>query len=429
VSPDPGGPSVLNPLDLLREAVKAVPAVRYALGLCGLLAVVAIAMALRLNPALAVFGTVVTLVLMVALVVFAKLTAIAPRHFLLPVMVLMWASLVVLLACVVLLASYVFFGQPRGLERWIPPRSEGHAQEPPKDDGGRVRAARLQVEAGDYPAAWALLEDPPGVPSDPGVREARVQVAMAWLRDVHVVGEHTFTEIVDRLTPCLNEALGSASGSQEADLLAHLGWAAYLKRRDDGQLGVDVPGYYARALKLDPGNVYAHAMLGHWMLVEDHRPLAEARPHFEAALAGNREHAYVRGMQLAALRNTETLEAKAEAVKALNEMRKAGEPLSEAGGGASRMLSYLYAFDAVEVIDKAGSAVSGEDQLATFDWLQPPQDSGSYGFARAVLLEKAGHPAEALALYQALLPDIGPTLQPAVKAGVARCTASLAHAG
>ena len=68
-------------LRILRESIKAVPAMKYALAVAGILAMVAMVGAFKISPAMAVFGAVITLVLMVAMVIFARLTTTAPRHF------------------------------------------------------------------------------------------------------------------------------------------------------------------------------------------------------------------------------------------------------------------------------------------------------------------------------------------------------------
>ena len=102
----------LNPLAVLREAIRAVPAVKYALGVAGLLSVVAITKAFGLDARTAAVGAIVTLVLMVALLIFARLTATAPRYFVLPALMFMWVSLVLVLATASLLFSSAFFGWP-----------------------------------------------------------------------------------------------------------------------------------------------------------------------------------------------------------------------------------------------------------------------------------------------------------------------------
>src|SRR5687768_9470031 len=93
-----GNDSYLAPFRILREATRAVPAVRYALGVAGIVAVVAIVSAFGIGYRVAFVGALLTFVLMVVLVVFAKLTTTAPPHFLMPVKVLMWSFLVLFIA-------------------------------------------------------------------------------------------------------------------------------------------------------------------------------------------------------------------------------------------------------------------------------------------------------------------------------------------
>src|SRR4051812_49204089 len=87
---------ILNfqPYRILREAIRAVPAVKYALGVAGIVAAVAIVAAFGLDLRIAAFGTIITFVLMVVLVVFAKFSTTAPRHFLVPILVMMWSFLI-----------------------------------------------------------------------------------------------------------------------------------------------------------------------------------------------------------------------------------------------------------------------------------------------------------------------------------------------
>ena len=96
------GPSVQNeqrmvnwsPVSALKEAVKAVPAMKYALAVLGLVAVVATIAAWRVNFKVAVFGAVIILILMVAVLVFARLTAIGAGFFLLPALILLYTFVV-----------------------------------------------------------------------------------------------------------------------------------------------------------------------------------------------------------------------------------------------------------------------------------------------------------------------------------------------
>jgi hypothetical protein len=73
-----------TPNQFLREAVKAVPAVKYALGIGGIVATIAIVYSFKIDPRVAFFGTLVMLVLMGALVVFARMASLASAAMHLP---------------------------------------------------------------------------------------------------------------------------------------------------------------------------------------------------------------------------------------------------------------------------------------------------------------------------------------------------------
>src|SRR5262252_6653820 len=104
------------PYRILQEAIRAVPAVKYALGVAGIVSAIAVVMAFGVDLRIAAWGVVVTLVLMVTLVIFAKMTTIAPRYFLIPVMVLTWSFLVLTIATAFLMFSSVFFKYPVDLQ-------------------------------------------------------------------------------------------------------------------------------------------------------------------------------------------------------------------------------------------------------------------------------------------------------------------------
>jgi hypothetical protein len=112
-------------LTIIRESIKAVPAMKYALAVAGVLAVVAMVGAFKLSPQAAIVGSVVTLVLMVAMVIFARLTTVAPRNFLLPVQVMLWAFLIVTVGTALLLFTSAFFQWPRGLREILDPKNPG----------------------------------------------------------------------------------------------------------------------------------------------------------------------------------------------------------------------------------------------------------------------------------------------------------------
>jgi ABC-type branched-subunit amino acid transport system substrate-binding protein len=108
---------LMIPLQLLREAITAVPSLRYALGVVGLVSVIAIAGALNVDYRVAVFGTPILLFLMIALVIFAKLSATASEVFRLPVIVLLWAGVILTVGTASMLITSAFFGRPIDLTR------------------------------------------------------------------------------------------------------------------------------------------------------------------------------------------------------------------------------------------------------------------------------------------------------------------------
>jgi tetratricopeptide (TPR) repeat protein len=174
----------------------------------------------------------------------------------------------------------------------------------------------MQEKAGDYALAWDSIESAlktaeiGGVLAkamgrvDRRIQEVQVQrqdLAMDWLRNISTSGGQTFSSIVTRILPAVDQGAASASGQRQADLLAHIGWAYFLRSRD-GSSNIDPRRSYEAALEIDPANPYAHAFLGH-LIAGRGGELQEAQQHFASALAANRERPFVRSMQLAALRN------------------------------------------------------------------------------------------------------------------------------
>lgn len=122
-SPENRGKGSLNPLTILKDAVKAVPAMKYALAVLGLVAVVAIVSLWRVKYEVAIFGAVIILALMVPVLVFAKLTKVAPKHFLTPTRVFMWAFVILTIVAGTCLFTAAAFKQPPALHELIFARS------------------------------------------------------------------------------------------------------------------------------------------------------------------------------------------------------------------------------------------------------------------------------------------------------------------
>jgi hypothetical protein len=110
-----------HPLKILREAIRAVPAVKYALGVAGVVSAIAIIRASGMSLPVALFGFIIMLALMIGLLVFAKMTAAPRRVFLAPILVMMWSLLVLMIMMAFSLFLSVFFRWPVDLQGWISP--------------------------------------------------------------------------------------------------------------------------------------------------------------------------------------------------------------------------------------------------------------------------------------------------------------------
>jgi hypothetical protein len=117
------GDTSMQPFKVLTEAVKAVPAVKYALGIGGLIAVIAIVKGFGIDYRVAVFGAVIMLVLMTMLVIFAKLAAKRESVFHWPAIILTWFALILIIATAIALFTSVFWGRPLEL-RYKGPSSD-----------------------------------------------------------------------------------------------------------------------------------------------------------------------------------------------------------------------------------------------------------------------------------------------------------------
>jgi hypothetical protein len=114
----------MTPEQVLAQAAKQVKAVGMAVGVAGLVALIAIVARWGISLAVVVFGALVLLVLMVGLLLFETLykNTLLAHHDLpgvsLAIQVFMWACLLLIIAVLVCLFTGVFFGGPVDL-RWI----------------------------------------------------------------------------------------------------------------------------------------------------------------------------------------------------------------------------------------------------------------------------------------------------------------------
>lgn len=106
----------MDPFGLLKQAVKAVPAVRYAVGVAGIAAVVALVLGLQLRPQVAVFGTLIVIALMFVLVVFSRFAGQAQHSdFVGPARTLVWFYTLAIVTATTLFVTSYFFHTPLDL--------------------------------------------------------------------------------------------------------------------------------------------------------------------------------------------------------------------------------------------------------------------------------------------------------------------------
>lgn len=110
-----------GPLAILREAVRAVPSLKYALGVAGIVSVVALVASFQLDFRAAVTGFVFVVAGMAIIVVFARVAQMAPRHLFVPAITVLWAMTLLFVLTAALLFASVFFAWPLKLRHWLDP--------------------------------------------------------------------------------------------------------------------------------------------------------------------------------------------------------------------------------------------------------------------------------------------------------------------
>ena len=112
-------PDSVSPLPILREAIKAVPSVKWALGVGGLLAVIALVYMFQLEPRVAFVGLIVLFAFMSILVLFARASALASGATVWPALIFTWFTLIMFMATTMSLFGSVFFNSPLPLQKWL----------------------------------------------------------------------------------------------------------------------------------------------------------------------------------------------------------------------------------------------------------------------------------------------------------------------
>lgn len=302
----------------------------------------------------------------------------------------------------------------------------------------KMDLAQAQVQQQDYEAAVASYgEILKANPSYQPALDGQLKTAELWVEDFHVAAQNdqdvsaAAAASLDQLMPILEAGLARSRGSQAADVQAHIGWAHWLNQKiAEREFGPAAEQNLRAALATDPGNVYANAMLGNWML-QNNGDLAEAMQRLDTAVATGKARPWVRRMQLGGLIYLDQKGARAAQVRVANDMRKAGEPLDEDDKG--RILSFCFNPTTTEhdELVESLSAVPADDAWQTYLWLDdhaddPDGDRLVREFIRANLLEVSGDPGGALVLFRKLsqeLKNSASTMTDPVNEAIAR----LAH--
>jgi tetratricopeptide (TPR) repeat protein len=274
-----------------------------------------------------------------------------------------------------------------------------------------------------------LKDDPTYQPA----LDAQLQTAEHWVEDFHFAAPdgqdpgEAAGAMLDQIMTVLDAGMTRArSNTAKADIQAHIGWAHFLNQKiAEREFGSAAEDNLRAALKLDPNNVYANAMLGNWLL-EMGGDFDEAMHRFDTAVATGKERPLVRALELGGLRYLDHKGARAAQVRVANEMRKGGEPLSD--GYKSRIVSFCFAFvDEREELMEALTAVPPDEEWKTYLWLDDGPESedhkAMHEFIQASLLEIGGDKAGSLAKFrdlQAQLKDEPGSLKNAVDAAIRR---------
>ena len=295
-----------------------------------------------------------------------------------------------------------------------------------------LKSEDVELKVRDYAAAWRSLEQASQITSDSAkVRLAQENLAMAWLDDVHLREGEKFSDISEKVEPVLSRGVVSTKDSQRsADLLAHVGWAYFLRSRE-GVFGLDPAGVYTKAAAVDKNNPYAEAMWGHWILWNRGK-LSDASQHFSSALASGRQRDFVRTLQFAALENCPNGECDAEIIRVANDIRKENGTID--ADTVHRIYSNYYGrvFSPNPSTNRFLNVIPPREHIATFHWLfdglnLDESESRLRSGYLATLEEAAGQREEALANYRELRAKVpmhsGP-LSDAIDGGIKRLSSA-----
>jgi len=321
---------------------------------------------------------------------------------------------------------------------WLVAHHRQHAQR-----AAQLALAQAQADQGDYQSALAtcaaLLKSDP---LDPMALESQLSSAMLWAENFSVLvpegqsAAQAAGPALDQIVAVLQSGLARSKGTRAADVLAHLGWAHWLNQHiAEREFGSAAVQDFLAALAADPGNVYANAMLGNWML-QNGGDFSEAVRHFHIAVNTQKALPFVHLLEIGGLTSYDGLGSRRELIVAANSMRLHGEALSP--DERSRVFAFccdVADTERAELVESL-SAVPPQDAWLTYLWLEgSPSGTSSialreltHNYIQASLLEISGQRPQALRQYRVLQqklrsqPDI--SLQADVDAAVVRLARS-----
>jgi len=167
-----------------------------------------------------------------------------------------------------------------------------------------VDAADWLIKTKNYSQAWQMYEDALQlIPSSAKAFRGQLQLAKIWLRDFRSSKE-TADELLNHITAILYRGLRKADNYELATILAQIGWAQVIRAENSLPAYIDVDALFQEALHSSPGNVYANAMLGYWILLGRGVPIQDitlAQSKFAVALNSQDEKTFVRRLQFSSL--------------------------------------------------------------------------------------------------------------------------------
>jgi tetratricopeptide (TPR) repeat protein len=308
-------------------------------------------------------------------------------------------------------AATAILGLIGGLAGWFHTFSSHRTER--AELSAQMAVAQEQAKQGEYSAAVQSYRDI--LKSDPlyaPALEGQLDATMLWVENFDVLvregrdASDAAGPLLDEIMPVLDAGMARSKGSRAADVQAHLGWAHWLNWHiAEREFSPLAEKNLRAAIDLDKTNVYGNAMLGNWML-QNNRNFQEAIGHLNTAVAAGKARPLVREMQIGGLLNDEKPGARAELLKAVNEMRKNGEAIEDEERYRIRSFCYSTSASNHANLVESLSAVPEEDSWKTFLWLddnhEDRMDPLANDFIYANLLEVSGNRAEALGKFRAL---------------------------